>query len=167
MNNYEVAEAGVLLSSRLLDIKGLNIDFIEHKVFPNNDICAMFLKEKFLIIFNKEWIRKSSHLDIMLASFHEVRHAYQYLQIIKKSSTKYKEDETLIKRWRDEFISYNQPKSNNDLQYLQSDIEIDAIAFAALLTKKIFNINTIIPPEIRDEVSNKIEFIISNQYLQL
>lgn len=159
MNNFEIAKAGVLLACKLLEIKKIKVEFMDRDLFPYEEINALFLKEKFVIVFNKDWLLNAKYLDILYTSFHEARHAYQYLQIIKKSSPKLIEDEDVINIWSKEFNEYIQPNQHFDTKYIHTNIEIDAIAFSKFLLSEIFNADLLVPRDIITKVDKRIEDI--------
>lgn len=165
MNNYEVAKVGALLASKILDIEDLNIEFINQNLFPSKIISAMFIKERLTIVFNEDWLWKSNHLDIMQTAFHEVRHAFQFFHTIKKTSSRLIEDEDLIDIWRNEFNNYQQPTSIYDLYNIDSELEIDAVAFSVFLTEKLLNTSAFIHPQIRLKVLERIKLIEYKLYL--
>lgn len=158
MDNFQVAIAGVKIAAKVLDIGDVNVEFLEKSYFPNPEINAVFLKENITVVFNKEWIINSTFLEIMVAAFHETRHAYQYFQITESELMKYQQKEETVRKWSIEFEKYIKPCTYSDLEidYMNQDIEIDAIAFSCFLIKKLFEINTIVPKVIKDKVEYKI-----------
>ena len=81
--------------------------------------------------------------------FHETRHAYQHHSIKKGIN----ESKATLEQWKNEFESYNNPSGENeplsDIDYLKQSIEIDAIRFAHIQMKDLFDVKTVIPEPIK------------------
>lgn len=152
MTRRQISEYGVLIASKVLNIKNVNVKFMDQKMKINPKINAIFMKESYTIYFNDCWLKNSEFLDIMLTSFHETRHAYQYLQIIKSSTLKFIEQEAVLTEWKRGFETYQMPESNKFSLYLKNPIEIDAIAFSTLLVERLFKTTVSVPVSIRQDV---------------
>ena len=150
---------GVYDASKTLKIIKPQVHFAEAVDFPNPEITSVYSHAKNYIIFNEDWLEKSSDHEILITAFHETRHAYQYY-CIQRSVI---EDIEIVKVWEKEFFNYTTPSEQNtplsDLDYLKQSIEIDAIAFAYDQMKKLYNVKVMIPNEIKDLVLKRVEEI--------
>ena len=152
MNNLEIAINGVKIASRILKIPTPEVNFISVENLPNKEITAVFTFEEYEIIFNKDWVLNVPWIEVMVTCFHETRHAYQYLQIIKSSTLKFIEQELVLTEWKRGFETYQMPESNKFSLYLKNPIEIDAIAFSTLLVERLFKTTVSVPVSIRQDV---------------
>ena len=156
MSNFEAALIGVQAVSKILKIKEPNRYFNKSSDFSNPNISSFYHKSTNSIVFNEDWAAQVDELEIIVTSFHETRHAYQY-HCIKTNSI---EDEETIKIWKREFEGYNKPSNTNDSKYdesyLKQVIEIDAIAFACQQMKELFDVEVRIPDEIKVYINAKI-----------
>lgn len=118
-------------------------------------INSIFLKERYIIAFNEEWIEQANPMEIQVTCFHETRHAFQWKLITGEYKGESNIDSKTIQIWKEEMNSYNSPTKKDipEEEYLRQKIEIDAIAFAHLQMNELFEINTIIPDLIKDEVT--------------
>jgi hypothetical protein len=112
----------------------------------------MYLFESDKIIFNEQWVEKSSWIEVIVTAFHETRHAYQGYCIKNRT---YESNQT-IDIWQQEFTNYLQPtgKNNehNDAEYLNQAIEIDAIVFTHQKIYEFFGVKTLLPASIKDRL---------------
>lgn len=53
--------------------------------FKSKDHSGLYDKERFLIRFNKSWIKEASIESLLKCSFHEVFHAFQHQEILKST----------------------------------------------------------------------------------
>ena len=62
----------------------------------------------------------------------------------------------MIQKWKDEMSNYNSPTKKDipEEEYLNQEIEIDAIAFAHKMMLEHFDVKTIIPNIIEKEIKN-------------
>ncbi|MFO7969547.1 MAG: hypothetical protein R6U15_05540 [Candidatus Izemoplasmatales bacterium] len=124
-------------------------------------VIAMYIKEENEILFNDLLFDKTNEVDLMAALFHEMRHAYQWNQITnKKSST---EPINLLDEWEEEFHLNLQPTNNQNDNYYKRLIEIDAIAYADLNIKNIYQTSLDIPIEIKSDVLTRESEIKHNK----
>lgn len=157
-DNYEVAINGTTLAARILGIETPDVQFFYNQDFTNKGINSIFLKEKYIIAFNEEWIEQANQLEIQVTCFHESRHAFQW----KVINGEYTETEVVnsltIQKWIYEMGNYNSPTQKNipEEEYLKQAIEIDAIAFAHYQMNKLFEVKTVIPDIIKDKVERRI-----------
>jgi len=78
MDNYEVAISGTNLAAQILGIEAPEVQFFYNQNYSKRGINSVFLKEKYIIAFNEEWIEQASPLEIQITCFHETRHAFQW-----------------------------------------------------------------------------------------
>ena len=156
MKSTEKAFIGIQVASEILNITPPAVNFACGSDFSNPEISCIYRHKDDEIVFNEDWINRSTELEILVTCFHETRHAYQY-HCIKTNSI---EDEETIKIWKREFEGYNKPSGKNtptdDSPYLKQAIEIDAIAFAYQQMKELFDVVVRIPDEIKSQVENRI-----------
>lgn len=155
MDNYEVAINGTTLAARILGIETPNVQFFYNQDMTVKGINSIFLKERYIIAFNEEWIDQADPMEIQVTCFHETRHAFQWKLITGEYKGESNIDSKTIQIWKEEMNSYNSPTKKDipEEEYLRQKIEIDAIAFAHLQMNELFEINTIIPDLIKDEVT--------------
>ncbi|MGD9605445.1 MAG: hypothetical protein AB7V00_04755 [Bacilli bacterium] len=116
-------------------------------------VVCLFSKEHYQININEDVIKKLSDLEITASMIHETRHAYQWFQIINSEKTNETEEE--INSWRQEFEHYIQPIHSDEL-FLNQQLEIDAIAFTAIVTKYLFRRDLVIPEIVKEKVYLRI-----------
>lgn len=155
MDNYEVAINGTTLAARILGIETPDVQFFYNQDMTEKGINSIFLKERNIIAFNEEWIEQANPMEIQVTCFHETRHAFQWKLITGEYKGESNIDSKTIQIWKEEMNSYNSPTKKDipEEEYLRQKIEIDAIAFAHLQMNELFEINTIIPDSIKDEVT--------------
>ena len=124
---------------------------VELHKFESDEISAMFIPSSYSIMVKKLWMESANVVEIFIIICHEMRHAYQYMQINCQDGLG--ESQEIIARWKAEFDHYYSPK---DERFLAQEIEIDAIAFAHYMTLEVFNEEKVIPIEIVERVSEKL-----------
>ncbi len=158
MNNEKILYAGAQIVSKILTFPIPKLYIIEEKNLPDKEITGLYSFIDDEIIFNEDWIMRSDWIEVIITAFHEMRHAYQGYCI----RTNTRESEETLKVWKEETSNYKMPsgtnKEINDQSYLNQEIEIDAIAFAHWLVKEKFDLKTVIPEVIKDEVSKKVAY---------
>ena len=156
MDNIKVAHSGVQIVSKILNFPVPELYIIEEENLPNKEITGIYSFSNNEIIFNEDWLLRSEWIEVLITAFHEMRHAYQGYCI--KTNTR--EPEEVLKIWSEEMNNYEMPSGTNkedrDQNYLNQEIEIDAIAFAHWLIKKEFDLKTIIPESIMEKVLKKV-----------
>ena len=155
INNKEYVQQIVTSISNFLEIPACHVSYLKLDGDYQN-VTGFFVKEKYLINVNLLVINRLSDLELAAFIIHEVRHAYQYVQV--KELLPVKEDKEIINKWQDEIYSYCQPHADSN-QYLQQTVEIDAIAFTAYFCKRFFQQNLIVPKEIEKDVKTRISEI--------
>jgi len=155
----KVAIFSVHLAEKILGIEdSLEVIFKENSGFVQEDISAAFIKKGYYIAFNESFLKSASPIEIMITGFHEVRHAYQYMQIEygNKLPFKYRDDPGIINEWEKNFNDSRKVNEMTREEYLNKATEIDAIAFSSYLADKLLNVKQIIPEEIMNKVSIRI-----------
>ena len=154
MDNYQVAINGVRLAAQILSIDTPDVQFFYNEDFTRKGINSIFLKNEYIIGFNEEWIEVANPMEIQVTCFHESRHAFQWKCIKGEFIGKHNVSTTAIKTWKKEMSNYNQPTKKDIPEefYLKQEIEIDAIAFAHFQVNKLYNMKSIIPRRIKNEV---------------
>lgn len=155
INNKEFVQQIVTSISNFLEIPACQVSYLKLDGDYQN-VTGFFVKEKYLINVNLLVMNKLSDLELAAFIIHEVRHAYQYIQV--KELIPVKEEKETLNKWQEEIYSYCQPHANSN-QYLQQTIEIDAIAFTAYFCKRFFQQNLIIPKAIEKNVKIRISEI--------
>ena len=152
MDNFDVALAGVKIATKILNIPEPEIFITSETHLSNTEITGYYSFENNEIVFNEDWINRSSWIEVMITSIHETRHAYQGYCIRTKSRESL---ETLVK-WEFEALNYIRPTGKNnevdDEEYLKQEIEIDAITFTHYKIFEFFGVKTIVPDVIKDKV---------------
>ncbi len=161
MDNYEVAINGTTLAARILGIETPDVQFFYNQDLTAKRINSIFLKEKYIIAFNEEWIEQANPMEIQVTCFHESRHAFQWKLITGEYQGDSNIDSKTIQIWKEEMSNYNSPTKKDipEEEYLSQTIEIDAIAFAHFQMKKIYNVTSFIPVSIKKEVKEIMKSI--------
>lgn len=149
MNNLDVVVMGVKMAIEDLKIPEPKVYFIERNNLPNPNITSLFIQSKYELVFNESWVLESDPVEVLVACFHEARHAYQKHSIDNNIN----ENKDTLCEWNNNYISYNSPSGNNtekaDINYLEQAIEVDAILYAHKKMKELFNVKTIIPDSVK------------------
>lgn len=160
MDNYEVAINGTTLAARILGIETPDVQLFYNKDLTIKGINSIFLKERYIIAFNEEWIEQANPMEIQVTCFHETRHAFQWKLINGEYQASNNVDSKTVEIWKNEMSNYNSPTKKDipEEEYLRQEIEIDAIAFAHYHLKKLYNVKSIIPECIANEVALKLDY---------
>ncbi len=120
--NYAVA-----ITSKLLGIGKIDIEFVDSEFLKGKTITSMYLPDHNLILFNQNWLSVAKLEEVILTAFHETRHAYQKAQIDGILNPKQKENPGTIAKWKLEFEQYYRPidEYQDDPGYLGQEIEKD------------------------------------------
>lgn len=78
MDNYQIAIDGISLAARILGIETPDVQFFYNQNYTDKGINSIFLKDKYIIAFNEEWIELANPMEIQVTCFHESRHAFQW-----------------------------------------------------------------------------------------
>jgi len=132
-----IARYAVAIASKRLGIRTVEVDFVDSNILKGKTITAMYLPDHNLILFNQDWLSVTKLEEIILTAFHETRHAYQKAQIDGISNLKHTENIAVVKKWKQEFKRYYRPTDEfqDDLGYLEQEIEKDAFAFSRELVE--------------------------------
>jgi hypothetical protein len=154
MDNYEVAINGTSLAARILGIETPDVQFFYNQDLTEKGINSIFLKDKYIIAFNEEWIEQANPMEIQVTCFHESRHAFQWKVINGEYTGTEVVDSLTIQKWKDEMSNYNSPTKKDipEEEYLMQAIEIDAIAFAHKMMLENFGVKTVIPDCLKDSI---------------
>lgn len=154
MDNYEVAINGTTLAARILGIETPDVQFFYNQDFTDKGINSIFLKDKYIIAFNEEWLEQANQMEIQVTCFHESRHAFQWKVINGEYSGSEVVDSLTIQKWKDEMSNYSSPSKKDipEVEYLKQAIEIDAIAFAHKMMLEHFGVKTMIPECIKEYI---------------
>lgn len=157
MEQFALPYYGVQIAAKLLEIPAPQITYISQSQLPNPTITAMYLQKTKEIIFNEDWVLQANWLEVIATSFHECRHAYQHYCVATSS----REDKDVRDKWASELSSYFQPNADKpqelDIDYLQQDIEIDAIAYTYQQIKTLFNHSMLVPEQLSMKVERRLK----------
>lgn len=76
MDNYKVAINGTTLAARILGIETPDVQFLYNQDLTKKGINSIFLKVKYIIAFNEEWIEHADPMEIQVTCFHESRQCF-------------------------------------------------------------------------------------------
>lgn len=145
MEQLAIPYYGVQIAAKLLEIPNPKISYIAQSQLPNPTITGMYLQETKEILFNEDWVAQANWLEVIATSFHECRHAYQHYCVTTNS----REDVDTRIQWSTELANYFQPDTDkpqeNDVDYLQQSVEIDAVIFTHNEMKRLFSVTTQLP----------------------
>lgn len=129
----------VSIASKILEIEKPEVDFVDSEFLHSSSITSMYVPNHNLILFNQDWLSVAKLDEVVLTAFHETRHAYQKAQIDGIPYLKQKENPETIAKWKQEFDAYYRPSDEyvDDPEYLEQEIEKDAIAFSQMWLRKI------------------------------
>ena len=117
--------------------------FIEHREAYIKDERWTKNRQRNFDFLNNKWVSVSSDIEIIITTFHEVRHAYQYYCIVNEIN----HTRQVLEEWKDNFDNYISPTLNEDSdeKYLTQPIEKDAILWTHNIVLELFEIKTVIP----------------------
>lgn len=157
MADLNVAVRGVEIASSILNVPIPEVYFISKEELPNGEITGIFINKDYKVVFNEDWVIKSSEIEVLITCFLETRHAYQSYSIKYKIN----EAQELLDKWSYEKKNYIGPSGLNDesadYEYLSQDIEVDVIAWTHYQIKELLDLNTIIPKNIKSLINVKVE----------
>ena len=163
IENKKIALFVVNLVSKMYHLDdAVLVEFRPASIFPNPEVTAMVTRD-YRILYNIDRLKVAPDYELYITSFHEMRHIYQYCCIDfgnKLAFKKYfKEPKERIKQWEYEFKHYYVSEKEDDLKYLGQDCELDAISFAFLMMKKLYDADVIVPTVIKDKVAERVKEI--------
>lgn len=138
--------------SQVLKIPPCKITYL-HLPEEYSGVACMFMHDVYQINVNEDVFKKMADLEVTAGIIHEMRHAYQWFQV--KNPNLSKEPPEIIQQWQTEFFEYVQPLNGDDL-FMQQSLEIDAVAFTALITKLLFRQTLKLPESIKEKVYQRI-----------
>ena len=98
------------------------------------------------------YLKKISNKNkLLFLALHELRHYYQELYVKNNN-------DFISEKWKYEMDRYKMA------DYMSYEIELDAYAFSYLILKNIYNIEYVLPNEIKNSV---LTYISKNKYLYL
>ncbi len=155
------------LENMLAKVQGRPVCEVRAGIFPKKafmPVLAMYNRLENEIIFNKELIYDADESAAVITLIHESRHAYQWNRI--NHPRKAVESKELLEQWKKEFETFNlvDPKQNEE-NYYNMAIEIDAIAYTHLTIDILTSDKTMIPDVIRPLVNDRIDVIKKTEKL--
>lgn len=148
----QIIEKSIKLASGKLNIPEPSFGFLDCNELTSKEITCIFNKENNLISFNSEWVMLANEIEILITTFHEVRHAYQFYSITNMIN----ETQEKLVSWKYNFENYISPDNNKteDVEYLLQPIEIDAIVWTHNTVFELFEVKTVIPEVIKNYILN-------------
>lgn len=136
------------------------VEFHPASRFPNPEVTAMVTRD-YKIFYNIDRLKVAPDYELYITSFHEMRHIYQYccIDFCKIYPKVFNEPKERVKQWEYEFKHYYVSEKEDDLKYLGQDCEVDAISFAFLMMKKLYDAEVIVPTVIKDKVAERVKEI--------
>jgi len=112
---------------------------VDSEFLKGKTITSMYLPDYNLILFNQDWLSVAKFEEVILTAFHETRHAYQKAQIDGIPNLKQSEEPETIAKWKHEFEEYYRPSEDyqDDSEYLEQEIEKDAISFSEICLREL------------------------------
>lgn len=110
MNNIEITYLGIQVAAKELNIPLPEIYIIDENSLGNKEITGTYSFKDNSIIFNEDWVNRREWIEVIITSFHEMRHAYQGYCI----RTRTRESEETIKKWEYEINNYIMPSGTNN-----------------------------------------------------
>ena len=160
MNNFEenkkIALFVVNFVSKMYHLDdAVLVEFHPASAFPNPEVTAMVSRD-YRIKYNIDRLKVCPDYEVYITSFHEMRHIYQYVCIDfghKPAFKKYfNEPKERLKQWKNEFKNYYVSETEDDLKYLGQDCEVDAISFAFLMMKLLYDADVVVPAPVKELV---------------
>jgi len=141
MNNDTLIRYGILIAAKELNIDPIDFAIDQDGILKEKDLSSLYDPIDEFIILSEKWIDNATDAEILLVVFHEMRHHYQNLQIkLYDKDLSLELDETVVKEWKKEFGTYKKPYEVNQEEYINQDIEIDAVEFSKNLLNRILSL---------------------------
>lgn len=144
-----IIEKSIELASDKLNIPEPRFKLINSSSLDDSNITCVFNKDNNIITYSRKWILSADEIEIIIATFHEVRHSYQFYSVINNIN----ETEKKLQLWKENFNNYKTPTinytSSEDKEYLLQPIEKDAIVWTHKVIKELFDIKTKLPEVIK------------------
>ncbi|MBI9010163.1 MAG: hypothetical protein JEZ05_09085 [Tenericutes bacterium] len=127
-----VQEKAVIKASEFLEIEIPEIVLFTSDDADKRNINSIFFPENYSVAFNRKWLAYANPEEILISSFHECRHAFQWLVVSDKYQGNRQVSQSIVKQWKANFDNYVQTTGNiaNDTGYLDQQTEKDAITFS-------------------------------------
>lgn len=154
--NKDFAHAIAHSLANFLKIPAVDIVFSKNEIDTNSNIPGYYIPTSRVINVNSNVVKSFNELEFTSFIIHEMRHAYQDYYANNPSNSV--EEAELLKIWKKELSNYKDPR-NFPKDYLIQNIEIDAVAFTSLFSKKYLNQSLMIPKEISAQVEKRMEEI--------
>lgn len=146
----KIIQSSVKLASEELNIPEPLFILKDIYLLGNNEVPCTFNKNNNQLIYNQKCLYTASEIEIIITTFHEVRHAYQYYCIINKHN----HPTQILEEWEANFDNYNSPtptlNEDSDEKYLTQPIEKDAILWTHNIILKLFEIKTVLPKILKE-----------------
>ena len=141
INNDTLIRYGILIAAKELNIEPIDFAIDQDGILKEKDLSSLYDPIDEFIILSEKWIDNATDAEILLVVFHEMRHHYQNLQIkLYDKDLSLELDETVVKEWIKEFGTYKKPYEVNQEEYINQDIEIDAVEFSKNLLNRILSL---------------------------
>jgi hypothetical protein len=125
------------LISRDLEIDGVEILYKSKEYFCAEYVSAHFNPLSYRIYINEDWLIRVDVIEIIRVVAHEMRHAYQKIQVDFPDLVSKKHDKNEVETWEKEFAQYINPASDVYV-YNQQAIEKDAVLYSENLINEAF-----------------------------
>ena len=170
-DNKEIALSVVNLVSKLYRLgDGVLVEFEPASRFPNPEVTSMVSRD-YRIIYNIDRLKVCQDYEVYITTFHEMRHIYQFCCIDFRRKLRYRklfnEPKERVELWNKEIKNYYVSTVEGDMKYLGQDCEIDAMAFAYVMMKKLYHVDVITPKEVEDLVMVRAKLIAKKLTLDL
>ena len=167
MNNFEenkkIGMFIVNLVSKMYHLgDGVLVEFHPASEFPFPEVTAMVSRD-YRLKFNIDRLKVCPDHEVYITTFHEMRHIYQFCCIDFRRKLRYRklfnEPKERVELWNKEINNYYVSTVEGDMNYLGQDCEIDAMAFAYVMMKKLYHVDVITPKEVEDLVIDRAKLI--------
>jgi hypothetical protein len=166
MDNYQVAINGTSLAARILGIETPDVQFFYNQDLTKKGINSIFLKDKYIIAFNEEWIEQANPMEIQVTCFHESRHAFQWEVINSEYTGTEIVDSVTIQKWKDEMSNYNSPTKKDipEEEYLKQETLGSVLADIAIY---LLGLSEMLGINLSDEIQKKILVNENREYAKV
>ncbi|QWC00216.1 hypothetical protein KHQ88_01220 [Mycoplasmatota bacterium] len=141
MDKDIIIKYAILIASKDLDIKPTDYMIDQEGVLKGKDLTGLYVPDEHILIFDNDWLETASINDILIVVFHEIRHYYQHIQIdLLYKGINVDINIDVVEKWEKEYEDYKYPYISNQNQYLEQEIEKDAISFSNYLLSRILGL---------------------------
>lgn len=120
-----------------LGIDGIEILYRSKEYFCADYVSAHFNPLSYRIYINENWLKHADAIEIIRVVAHEMRHAYQKIQVDFPDLVINRHDESEVKIWGEEFNKYINPASDINA-YNKLQIEKDATSYSNKIIYEMF-----------------------------